>query len=101
MTTKTFELTIDERELMCRMLRYCMENNADCNVEYSVGGTPVWNSMTDKQDQEDMKALHDKLEVITTRKEGWVLKDQLISIWHSTPDEDIEMFQRITWEEHE
>jgi hypothetical protein len=71
-----------------------MVNNADCNFR---GGE--WVHPDAEKDELAMQALHDKLEVITTRKEGWILKDQLISIWHSAPDEDLEMFQRITWEE--
>ena len=93
MTTKTFELTIDERELMCRMLRYCMENNADCNMMFN----GVWYHGEAQRDQEDMKALHDKLKVITVTKTGWVRSKD---IWHAAPGNP-DLFQPITWEEFE
>jgi len=99
MTTKTFELTLDERELMCRVLQHCMETNAECNLKYDVTHKYVWVTPEDKQEQEDMKALHAKLEVTKVQKSGWVRKydihvgDNLFS--------DTVNYVRVTWEEVE
>jgi len=92
---KTFELSIAERELMCRMLRYCMENNADCNFR---GGE--WYPSEQGQEQKDMRALHDKLEVRTVKKSGWIAKGQItlgdLPSRAMSPD-----LVLVTWEEEE
>ena len=93
---KTFDLSVDERELMCRMLQYCMENNANCNFR-----SGSWYPPEQGEEQKEMKALHDKLEVRRVTKEGWMLKDLLINVWINEPDVDKGEFQRITWEEVE
>ena len=66
---KTFELSIDERELMCRMLRYCMVNNADCNFS---GGE--WLHPEAEKDELAMQDLHDKLKVPKpVQRHGWMV----------------------------
>jgi len=79
---KTFELSIDERELMCRMLRYCMVNNADCNFS---GGE--WLHPEAEKDELAMQDLHDKLKVPTpVKKSGWmnVYSGECASAVHKT-----------------
>ena len=78
---KSYELSRLELVLVVDALRRDIEEDCEC-----------WECLA-------MRALIDRLDPKPVQKEGWILKDQLISIWHSKPTEDLEMFQRITWED--
>ena len=78
---KSYELSPQELALIVNALRLDIEEDCEC-----------WECLA-------MRALVNKLNPKPVQKEGWILKEQLVSIWNSVPTEDIEMFQRITWEE--
>ena len=94
---KTFELTIDERDILCRVLEHVMETNSNCNMEYeTITHMYVWSTREAEQEQNEMQALYDKLKPKKVEKSGWVLKEHL----HKTIlVEDEDKFQLITWVE--
>lgn len=103
MSTKTFELTVDERDNLCRVLEHVMETNSNSNMEYE--GTThmyVWSTPEAEQEQEEMQALHDKLKPKTVEKCGWIMKERLLGeVWMKVPYGDEDKFQFITWDEEE
>lgn len=103
MTTKPIELTIEERDTLCRVLEHCMEMNSIANMEYeAVTHTYVWSTPEAEQEQNEIKALHLKLKPKTAQKSGYVLKERLPGeVWTNPPPEEIDNFQLITWEEKE
>lgn len=103
MTTKTIELTIEERDNLCIVLEHCMDLNSNANMEYeTVTHTYVWSTPEAEQEHNEMKALHLKLKPKTVQKSGYVLKERLPGeVWNSPPPEEIDNFQLITWEEKE
>lgn len=103
MKTKPFELTITERHTLCDVLEHCMEMNSIANMrldEFGLGY--VWGTPEAEQDQNNMKALYDKLKPKRVQKSGYILKDRLPGeVWTNPLPEEIEQFQLITWEEQE
>lgn len=98
---KTFELTIDERDTLCRVLEHVMETNSNCNMEYeTVTHTYVWSTPEAEQEQNEMQALYDKLKPRTVQKRGWVMKERLPGeVWMNVPHGEEDKFQLITWVE--
>ena len=93
MTTKTIELTIEERDNLCIVLELYMDLNSKAN-------TYVRRTPEAEQEHNEMKALHLKLKPKTVHKTGYVLKERLPGeVWTNPPPEEIEQFQLITWEE--
>ena len=103
MTTKPIELTIEERDTLCRVLEHVMETNSNCNMEYeTVTHTYVWSTPEAEQEQEEMQALYDKLKPKTVEMCGWIMKERLLGeVWMKVPHGEEDKFQFITWEEQE
>lgn len=96
---KTFELTREERHILCNVLDHVMETNSNCNMEYEeVNHTYVWCTPEAEQEQDRLQALYDKLAPKVITRSGWVLKENL----HATVCmEDVDKFQFVKWEERE
>lgn len=98
MTTKPFELTIDERNTLLDVLWHCMETNSIANKR----SDGAWTDVEHKAEQEEMQALYDKLKPKKAQKSGYILKVRLPGeVWTNPLPEEIEQFQLITWEEQE
>ena len=100
---KTFDLTIDERDILCRVLEHVMETNSNCNMEYeTITHMYVWSTREAEQEQNEMQALYDKLKPKKVEKSGWIRKESMIpTVWNKVPHEDKSNFQFITWVEEE
>jgi len=105
MTTKPIpnDLTIEERDTLCRVLEHVMETNSNCNMEYAtITHTYVWSTPEAEAEHNELKALHLKLKPKTVQKSGYILKERLPGeVWPNPLPEDIEEFQLLTWEEQE
>lgn len=98
MSTKTFELTIDERNTLLDVLWHCMETNSNCNMEYeSETHTYVWSTPEAEQEHNRMKALYDKLKPIIIQRSGWMLKTD--RVLDHRPELLGERYRYITWED--
>ena len=98
MSTKTFELTIDERNTLLDVLWHCMETNFNCNTR----SDGAWTDVEHKAEQEEMQALYDKLKPEKVEKCGWIMKERLPGeVWMNVPHGEEDKFQFITWEEQE
>ena len=100
---KTIDLTIDERDTLCRVLEHVMETNSNCNMEYeTITHMYVWSTREAEQEQNEMQALYDKLKPKKVEKSGWVMKERLpAEVWKNVPHGEEDKFQFITWEEQE
>lgn len=103
MTTKTIELTIEERDNLCHVLGHVMEMLSNTRMTYhSTAHKYMWNTPADKQEYDELRDLREKLKPKTVQKSGYVLKERLPGeVWNSPPPEEIDNFQLITWEEKE
>lgn len=100
---KTFELTIEERNNLCLALENIMELNSNSNTEYeTITHTYVWSTPEAEQEQNDWRALRDKLKPKKVEKCGWIMKERLPGeVWMNVPHGEEDKFQFITWEEQE
>ena len=63
------ELSLQERSKLCEVLQYCMETNANCNQNFKGD----WDADCFKEDQEEMRALFQKLEYKPVQRHGWMV----------------------------
>jgi hypothetical protein len=98
MTTKTIELTIEERRDLCHVLGHVMEMFSNTYMQYSSAEHRyVWNTPADEQEYNELRDLRDKLKPVLIQKSGWVHKDH-ISEAHPPSIAD---YEYVTWEEFE
>jgi hypothetical protein len=98
MTTKTIELTIEERRDLCSADEYCMYVLLNISITCpSTWHRYVWNTPADEQEYNELRDLRDKLKPVLIQKSGWVHKDH-ISEAHPPSIAD---YEYVTWEEFE
>ena len=62
------ELSRQERSKLCELLHYCMETNANCNQNFKGD----WDAGCFEEEQNEMRALIQKLEYKPVQREGWM-----------------------------
>ncbi len=97
---KTFELSIQERNNLCSVLDYAMENLSNssrtCKTTIRSGTLDRdfrWTNPEAEQEYNEMSAMRDKLKPKRVQKIGWV---RVGNIQEEKLSDD---YQQVTWEE--
>lgn len=98
---KAFELSIEERDNLCRVLEYAMEQVSNSNRAYTTGNDFLWTNPEAEQEYAEMKALKERLLPQKVPRSGWVRE---VDIWTNEPTADEAEgfgFVHVVWEDEE
>ena len=94
---KSFELSIEERDNLCRVLEHTMEQVSNSNMVGNPLGQYRWISAEAEQEYAEMKALRERLLPKRVQKSGWVHT----SLMFKQRPEITTEYRYVTWEEVE
>jgi hypothetical protein len=96
--SKSFELSIEERDNLCRVLTHVMEQVCNAHMYLDLHSPEYkWDTPEAEQEYAEMKALKERLLPKRVQKSGWVHTNLMFK----ERPENIAEYKHVTWEEVE